>query len=101
MFDMRFRPNVSSTVKNGRTYRFFNGIPRYPFGYGLSYTNFVIKPESVDDHAYSNLKIPATKIRKSLADHNARAKRWQQDFLIKVPVTLKNVGLRAVRIHFL
>jgi beta-glucosidase len=25
---------------NGRTYRFFKGEPLYPFGYGLSYTQF-------------------------------------------------------------
>ncbi len=32
----------------GRTYRYFKGEPLYPFGYGLSYTNF----------KYNNLNIP-------------------------------------------
>ena len=35
--------------KPGRTYMYYNGTPRYPFGYGLSYTNFVIDNMSVSD----------------------------------------------------
>ena len=36
---MRMRPD-GSTGYPGRTYRFYTGPTIYPFGYGLSYTNF-------------------------------------------------------------
>jgi beta-glucosidase len=37
----------------GRTYRYFKGDALYPFGYGLSFTDF----------SYSNLKLSAAKIK--------------------------------------
>ena len=40
-------PAFEDYSMKGRTYRYFTGIPLYPFGYGLSYSKFT----------YSNLKL--------------------------------------------
>lgn len=33
---------MSMTAGPGRTYRFYRGVPLWPFGYGLSYTTFQV-----------------------------------------------------------
>ncbi|HEX8725524.1 MAG TPA: glycoside hydrolase family 3 C-terminal domain-containing protein, partial [Gemmatimonadaceae bacterium] len=45
-------PPFDSYDMAGRTYRFFNGTPLYPFGYGLSYTTFT----------YANLRTTADSV---------------------------------------
>lgn len=54
----------------GRTYRYFEGKPLYPFGYGLSYTRF----------SYKDLEVPA----KVNAGHP-----------VQISVTVTNIGSRA------
>ena len=55
----------------GRTYRFFEGQPLYPFGHGLSYTTF----------RYSALRTSSNSI-------------WQRDS-VRVSVDVRNSGVRA------
>lgn len=41
-------------IRNGRTYMYFKGHPLYPFGHGLSYTNFRYRTISVDKKIVSD-----------------------------------------------
>ena len=41
-------PDFQDYSMKGRTYRYFNGTPLFPFGYGLSYTQYAYQPARLD-----------------------------------------------------
>jgi beta-glucosidase len=57
-------------IRHGRTYMYFKGAPLYPFGYGLSYTNF----------KYSNLLVNPVRVT--------------SNGTLRVSVDIQNVGTR-------
>ena len=63
-------PPFTDYSMKGRTYRFFEGEPLFPFGYGLSYTTF----------SYRDLNVPA---------------RVKAGDLVKVAIEVRNSGKRA------
>ncbi|HVH86797.1 MAG TPA: glycoside hydrolase family 3 C-terminal domain-containing protein [Terriglobales bacterium] len=66
--DVSQLPPFEDYAMKGRTYRYFEGTPLYPFGFGLSYTQF----------AYSNLKLPSAPVKAGEPVH--------------AEVTLRNTG---------
>ncbi|MGE5530441.1 MAG: glycoside hydrolase family 3 C-terminal domain-containing protein [Patescibacteria group bacterium] len=96
-------PPFEDYAMRSRTYRYFEGEPLYPFGYGLSYTRF----------AYSGLSITPEKVRAggevavSAAVRNTGAREgcevvqlYVSDLAASVPVPLRQLaGFARVRLE--
>jgi Beta-glucosidase-related glycosidases len=60
-------PDFSDYSMKGRTYKFMDSIPLYPFGYGLSYTSFSYGAPQYDE-ATGEIKVDVTNTGKTSGD---------------------------------
>ena len=81
-------PAFENYDMKGKTYRYFEGTPLYPFGYGLSYSTF----------HYDDLQVPATlqagdSLRASIKVTNTSQR--DGDEVVQLYVSLHNTGLKV------
>ena len=82
-------PKYSDYSMNNRTYKYINYDPMYPFGFGLSYSNF----------SYSNIKLNKTKIKigesiKASIDIENNS-NTAGDEIVQIYVSFKGKGYRV------
>jgi len=93
-------PDFENYSMNGRTYRYFEGDPLYPFGYGLSYTEFEYSnPKIIQKGEKVELKIEVKNIGYIEGDEVVQlyARKDDPEFWrpIKQLVTFKRILLKS------
>lgn len=81
-------PDFEDYSMENRTYRYYTGDPLYPFGYGLSYTNF----------KYSNFEIPTSLKINSELKVNVTVENFGKrdgDEVVQLYLSHKNTGLKV------
>jgi beta-glucosidase len=92
-------PDFKDYRMMGRTYRYFEGEPLWPFGYGLSYTTFTYKNLVVPDAAKAGTDIKVTVDVTNIGKHDGEevVQIYTSDRESTVPVPLKSLcGFKKV-----
>ena len=85
-------PDITDYRMRGRTYRYLERAPLFPFGFGLSYTRFAYRALTLEPKQLGTAAPDGRDDRAATApEGRARA----QEPLVRVGVTVTNVGARA------
>ncbi len=88
--DLAKMPTFEDYAMKGRTYRYFEGTPLYPFGYGLTYGDIKIEKAECD----ANYAVIAADVSAKLAAASDAKARYaiMMDSAASVKVTLSNAS---------
>jgi beta-glucosidase len=88
-------PPFTDYSMQGRTYRYFKGTPLYPFGFGLSYTNFKYEKLGLSARrvaADQNLKITAEVVNSGDRAGDEVVQLYVTHLGASVPVPIRTLG---------
>ncbi len=96
-------PDFEDYNMTGRTYRYMDDAPLYPFGYGLSYTTFSYDPATLNKSEVKagktvRLSVPVTNVGERDGDEVIQVylrKKGDQDGPIKTLRAFKRVNIQA------
>ncbi len=96
-------PSFEDYRMNNRTYRYFQGKPLYPFGFGLSYSSFKYSDLNMSDTVKigSPLTISFNITNTSLTDGAEVAQLYLTNYTLSIPVELPKIALKGFQKVFL
>jgi beta-glucosidase len=92
-------PDYTDYSMINRTYRYFQGTPRYPFGYGLSYTSFAYSDASITEESADSYTLTVTLENTGKMDGLEKVQVYASYTDSRTPTPLFQLcGLQAVKL---
>ena len=85
-------PPFDDYSMKGRTYRYFEGEPLYPFGYGLSYTTFTYRNLQAPDEARAG-----SPVKVSVEVENSGKRDWRRGGAVVCEASRSRAGVARIR----